>query len=620
MGYLSNMFSFFNKKNLRDFERELNKYYSLKDENEDGIKKVLSRLLNAKGIPFEDKFEIIKSRYLTNKLSKKDLNKFVENVINSEEIQTYDKNIYSSELFNLGFYDLHHKLKAEVFGGYNFKETLRSFHHLSGEKRLKYSDFIADLINNQKSLEFNFYDTEQDDVDSNLVPFTFASYYLEQKNYEKAINILKNHNKFVQHHQTNHFSNFNDVTHYIYQTKSFLDINFLKELNKQDALFLLASEALYYKNETNKIGNIYGALCECYFKYKESRELTSKELKTSLSMIEDFINEYEIKNPSISKNDKTYNFKEILSLIKIVGNFNTHAKNFIDLIHEGKINIGEKFSEIFHEMIIKNYIEMDLNNTKYFMESFSFEQLKTLTTEEQYLLYLNAYKNSSFENNNEKSEFDRFFRIIFNWKDNHFKSVRYFLLADDNNINKSFMSEKTIDKKIYNTIFFHIIDDKVKDNKNDIEYINMLINSLAMDFDYGCASDDLIKGVECIYNNLNQQGFDNEDIHPLIIKMLNKNNKTYNNSEDRVIDILEDDNFKIEELEKLCSTINMDIFKDYLDNIRLPNSLFQTIVASSEENKNMKRLMVEIEKKKINELVNVNLINPDINRKIKARI
>lgn len=618
MGYLSNMFSFFNKKEINDFENELNKCYAL--ENEDRVRKVLSQLLNARGISFENKFDIITKRYLSDKLSQKDLNKFVENVIESEEIQTYDKNIYSSELFNLGFYDLHHKLKVEVFGGYNFKETLRSFHHLSGEKRLKYSDFIADLINNQKSLEFNFYETEQDDVDSNLVPFTFASYYLEQKNYEKAINILKNHNKFVQHHQTNHYSNFNDVTHYIYQTKSFLDINFLKELNKQDALFLLASESLYYKNETNKIGNIYGALCECYFKYKESRELTYKELKTSLSMMEYFISEYESKNPSISKNDKTYNFKDILSSIKIVGNFNIHAKNFIDLIHEEKIKIGEKFSEIFYEMIIKNYIEMDLNNTKYFMESFSFEQLKTLTTEEQYLLYLNAYKNSNFENNNEKSEFDRIFRIIFNWNDTHFKSARYFLLADDNNINKSWMSEKPIDKKIYNTIFFHIIDDTVKDNKTDIEYINMLINSLAMDFDYGCESDGLIKGVECIYNNLNQQGFDNEDIHPLIIKMLNLNNKTYNNSEDRVIDLLENENFKIEELEKLCRHINIDMFKDYLNNFRLPNSLFQTIAASSQENKNMKRLMVEIEKNKINEFVTLDMTNFDITRKIKVRI
>jgi len=620
MGYLSDIISFFSKKNVNDFEKDLDKYLSL--ENEEGLKKALSRLLNARGISFEDKFKVIsKSSFtFTDKLYPKSLNKFIENVINSEEIEAYDKNVYSLELFNLGFYDLHHKLQVEVFGGYNFKETLKAFHHLSGEKRLKYSDFITNLITNQKSLDFNFYNIEQDGIDSNLVPFTFASYYLEQKNYEKAINILKNHNKFVDHHQTNHFSNFNDVTHYIYQTKSFLDINFLKELNKQDALFLLASEALYYKNETNKIGNIYGALCECYFKYKENRELTFKELKTSLSMIENFINEYEVKNPSISKNDKTYNFKEILSSMKIVGNFNKNAKNFIDLIHEGKINIGEKFSEIFHEMIIKNSIEMDFNNTKYFMESFSFEQLKTLTTEEQYLLYLNAYKNSSFENNNQKSEFDRFFRIIFNWNDNHFKSVRYFLLADDSNINKSFMSEKTIDKKIYSTIFFHIIDDKVKDNKNDIEYINMLINSLAMDFDYGCDSDGLIKGVECIYNNLNQQGFDNEDIHPLIIKMLNLNNKTYNNGEDRVIDLLEDDDFKIEELEKLCRHINIDMFKDYLNNFRLPNSLFETIMNSRQENKNMKRLMVEIEKKKINEFVNVNSTSPDTNRKMKVRI
>lgn len=134
------------------------------------------------------------------------------------------------------------------------------------------------------------------------------------------------------------------------------------------------------------------------------------------------------------------------------------AVNFIDLIIDNKINIGDSIYEIFHNMITKNRLNMDFKNTLYFIKRFAHNGLGFLSKEDQYLLYLNAYENSDFTNSKEKQELENTMVNLFHWTPEQFSQIRYHMDNNDT-INKEYYSDiSNFKERINNNLFFHFIE------------------------------------------------------------------------------------------------------------------------------------------------------------------
>lgn len=550
MNYFDKLINIFKPKNIEFYKDEIDKLYHTDDKK---IGKVLSSLIKNKNINFSLKFEIISERYLTKYLIMSDLKSFVEELINNTDISEHKKNMYLPRLFELEHYHLHHLLKNKLFNDYEFQDTVNQFLSLPKDKKEKYADYITNVIvDNKETFKFNV-DPSDPRKDSNTAPLVFVTYYLVNKNYSQAVKILKNYRNFVADPNINKFSDFRNTSHYLYQNEFFLDGKLLREINKQECLFLLADEQLEFRN---RVGNIYGALCECYFKSKTSRTLSSDELNTYLITVESMIQKYESKYNI--KNEKYYRFQDILTPLKISGNFNSHAVNFIDLIIDKKINIGDSIYEIFHNMITKNRLNMDFKNTLYFIKRFAHNGLGFLSKEDQYLLYLNAYENSDFTNSKEKQELENTMVNLFHWTPEQFSQIRYHMDNNDT-INKEYYSDiSNFKERINNNLFFHFKDDQIT-YSNDIA-LSFFFNSVFRDIHYSYSTEDILDGISYLYKELNKLNLQNDDIHFHFIESLN-NKMT--DEEFTFITILNDSQLSLDKFKEFYKNINLDIFKKY---------------------------------------------------------
>ncbi|HCJ8468005.1 TPA: hypothetical protein NV714_001734 [Escherichia coli] len=585
MNYFDKLINIFKPKNIEFYKDEIDKLYYTDDKK---IGKVLSSLIKNKNINFSLKFEIISERYLTKYLMMSDLKSFVEELINNTNISEHKKNMYLPRLFELEHYHLHHLLKNKVFNDYEFQDTVNQFLSLPKDKKEKYADYITNIIvDNKETFKFNV-DPSDPRKDSNTAPLVFVTYYLVNKNYSQAVKILKNYRNFVADPNINKFSDFRNTSHYLYQNEFFLDGKLLREINKQECLFLLADEQLEFRN---RVGNIYGALCECYFKSKTSRTLSSEELNTYLITVESMIQKYESKHNI--KNEKYYRFQDILTPLKVSGNFNSHAVNFIDLIIDKKINIGDSIYEIFHNMITKNRLNMDFKNTLYFITRFAHNGLGFLSKEDQYLLYLNAYENSDFTNSKEKKELENTMVNLFHWTPEQFSQIRYHMDNNDT-INKEYYSEiSNFKERINNNLFFHFKDDQIT-YSNDIA-LSFFFNSVFRDIHYSYSTEDILDGISYLYKELNKLDLQNDDIHFHFIESLN-NKMT--DEEFTFITILNDSQLSLDKFKEFYKNISLDIFKKYplTNNI---NISFVDIIKQCPEQENLNIKISHIE----NELI-----------------
>lgn len=585
MNYFDKLINIFKPKNIEFYKDEIDKLYHTDDKK---IGKVLSSLIKNKNINFSLKFEIISERYLTKYLIMSDLKSFVEELINNTDISEHKKNMYLPRLFELEHYHLHHLLKNKLFNDYEFQDTVNQFLSLPKDKKEKYADYITNVIvDNKETFKFNV-DPSDSRKDSNTAPFVFVTYYLVNKNYSQAVKILKNYRNFVADPNINKFSDFRNTSHYLYQNEFFLDGKLLREINKQECLFLLADEQIEFRN---RVGNIYGALCECYFKSKTSRTLSSEELNTYLITVESMIQKYESKYNI--KNDKYYRFQDILIPLKVSGNFNSHAVNFIDLIIDKKINIGDSIYEIFHNMITKNRLNMDFNNTLYFIKRFAHNGLGFLSKEDQYLLYLNAYENSDFTNSKEKQELENTMVNLFHWTPEQFSQIRYYMDNNDT-INKEYYNEiSNFKERINNNLFFHFKDDQIT-YSNDIA-LSFFFNSVFRDIHYSYSTEDILDGISYLYKELNKLDLENDDIHFHFIESLN-NKMT--DEEFTFITILNDSQLSLDKFKEFYKNINLDIFKKYplTNNIKIS---FVDIIKQCPEQENLNIKISHIE----NELI-----------------
>lgn len=585
MNYFDKLINIFKPKNIEFYKDEIDKLYYTDDKK---IGKVLSSLIKNKNINFSLKFEIISERYLTKYLMMSDLKSFVEELINNTNISEHKKNMYLPRLFELEHYHLHHLLKNKVFNDYEFQDTVNQFLSLPKDKKEKYADYITNVIvDNKETFKFNV-DPSDPRKDSNTAPLVFVTYYLVNKNYSQAVKILKNYRNFVADPNINKFSDFRNTSHYLYQNEFFLDGKLLREINKQECLFLLADEQLEFRN---RVGNIYGALCECYFKSKTSRTLSSEELNTYLITVESMIQKYESKHNI--KNEKYYRFQDILTPLKVSGNFNSHAVNFIDLIIDKKINIGDSIYEIFHNMITKNRLNMDFKNTLYFITRFAHNGLGFLSKEDQYLLYLNAYENSDFTNSKEKKELENTMVNLFHWTPEQFSQIRYHMDNNDT-INKEYYSEiSNFKERINNNLFFHFKDDQIT-YSNDIA-LSFFFNSVFRDIHYSYSTEDILDGISYLYKELNKLDLQNDDIHFHFIESLN-NKMT--DEEFTFITILNDSQLSLDKFKEFYKNISLDIFKKYplTNNI---NISFVDIIKQCPEQENLNIKISHIE----NELI-----------------
>lgn len=585
MNYFDKLINIFKPKNIEFYKDEIDKLYYTDDKK---IGKVLSSLIKNKNINFSLKFEIISERYLTKYLMMSDLKSFVEELINNTDISEHKKNMYLPRLFELEHYHLHHLLKNKVFNDYEFQDTVNQFLSLPKDKKEKYADYITNVIvDNKEIFKFNV-DPSDPRKDSNTAPLVFVTYYLVNKNYSQAVKILKNYRNFVADPNINKFSDFRNTSHYLYQNEFFLDGKLLREINKQECLFLLADEQLEFRN---RVGNIYGALCECYFKSKTSRTLSSEELNTYLITVESMIQKYESKHNI--KNEKYYRFQDILTPLKVSGNFNSHAVNFIDLIIDKKINIGDSIYEIFHNMITKNRLNMDFKNTLYFIKCFAHNGLGFLSKEDQYLLYLNAYENSDFTNSKEKQELENTMVNLFHWTPEQFSQIRYHMDNNDT-INKEYYSEiSNFKERINNNLFFHFKDDQIT-YSNDIA-LSFFFNSVFRDIHYSYSTEDILDGISYLYKELNKLDLQNDDIHFHFIESLN-NKMT--DEEFTFITILNDSQLSLDKFKEFYKNINLDIFKKYplTNNIKIS---FVDIIKQCPEQENLNIKISHIE----NELI-----------------
>lgn len=585
MNYFDKLINIFKPKNIEFYKDEIDKLYYMDDKK---IGKILSSLIKNKNINFSLKFEIISERYLTKYLMMSDLKSFVEELIDNTNISEYKKNMYLPRLFELEHYHLHHLLKNKIFNEYEFQDTVNQFLSLPKDKKEKYADYITNVIvDNKETFKFNV-DPSDPRKDSNTAPLVFVTYYLVNKNYSQAVKILKNYRNFVADPNINKFSDFRNTSHYLYQNEFFLDGKLLREINKQECLFLLADEQLEFRN---RVGNIYGALCECYFKSKTSRTLSSEELNTYLITVESMIQKYESKHNI--KNEKYYRFQDILTPLKISGNFNSHAVNFIDLIIDKKINIGDSIYEIFHNMITKNRLNMDFKNTLYFIKRFAHNGLGFLSKEDQYLLYLNAYENSDFTNSKEKQELENTMVNLFHWTPEQFSQIRYHMDNNDT-INKEYYSEiSNFKERINNNLFFHFKDDQIT-YSNDIA-LSFFFNSVFRDIHYSYSTEDILDGISYLYKELNKLDLQNDDIHFHFIESLN-NKMT--DEEFTFITILNDSELPLDKFKEFYKNINLDIFKKYplTNNI---NISFVDIIKQCPEQENLNIKISHIE----NELI-----------------
>lgn len=585
MNYFDKLINIFKPKNIELYKDEIDKLYYTDDKK---IGKVLSSLIKNKNINFSLKFEIISERYLTKYLMMSDLKSFVEELINNTNISEHKKNMYLPRLFELEHYHLHHLLKNKVFNDYEFQDTVNQFLSLPKDKKEKYADYITNVIvDNKETFKFNV-DPSDPRKDSNTAPLVFVTYYLVNKNYSQAVKILKNYRNFVADPNINKFSDFRNTSHYLYQNEFFLDGKLLREINKQECLFLLADEQLEFRN---RVGNIYGALCECYFKSKTSRTLSSEELNTYLITVESMIQKYESKHNI--KNEKYYRFQDILTPLKVSGNFNSHAVNFIDLIIDNKINIGDSIYEIFHNMITKNRLNMDFKNTLYFIKRFAHNGLGFLSKEDQYLLYLNAYENSDFTNSKEKQELENTMVNLFHWTPEQFSQIRYHMDNNDT-INKEYYSDiSNFKERINNNLFFHFKDDQIT-YSNDIA-LSFFFNSVFRDIHYSYSTEDILDGISYLYKELNKLDLQNDDIHFHFIESLN-NKMT--DEEFTFITILNDSQLSLDKFKEFYKNINLDIFKKYplTNNIKIS---FVDIIKQCPEQENLNIKISHIE----NELI-----------------
>lgn len=585
MNYFDKLINIFKPKNIEFYKDEIDKLYHTDDKK---IGKVLSSLIKNKNINFSLKFEIISERYLTKYLIMSDLKSFVEELINNTDISEHKKNMYLPRLFELEHYHLHHLLKNKLFNDYEFQDTVNQFLSLPKDKKEKYADYITNIIvDNKETFKFNV-DPSDPRKDSNTAPFVFVTYYLVNKNYSQAVKILKNYRNFVADPNINKFSDFRNTSHYLYQNEFFLDGKLLREIDKQECLFLLADEQIEFRN---RVGNIYGALCECYFKSKTSRTLSSDELNTYLITVESMIQKYESKYNI--KNEKYYRFQDILIPLKVSGNFNSHAVNFIDLIIDKKINIGDSIYEIFHNMITKNRLNMDFKNTLYFIKRFAHNGLGFLSKEDQYLLYLNAYENSDFTNSKEKQELENTMVNLFHWTPEQFSQIRYYMDNNDT-INKEYYNEiSNFKERINNNLFFHFKDDQIT-YSNDIA-LSFFFNSVFRDIHYSYSTEDILDGISYLYKELNKLDLQNDDIHFHFIESLN-NKMT--DEEFTFITILNDSQLSLDKFKEFYKNINLDIFKKYplTNNI---NISFVDIIKQCPEQENLNIKISHIE----NELI-----------------
>lgn len=583
MNYLDKFIHIFKPKKIDFYTDQIDILYYKNDKK---ISSVLSSLIKNKNIDFNFKFEIISERYLTKYLTPTDINFFVKELISNNEITDNKKNMYLSQLFELEHYHLHHLLKSEIFNSYEFQNTIEHFFSLSKDKRERYADFITDIIVNNKE-HFKFGVDPSDQIkNSNTAPFVFVTYYLANKNYSQAVKILKNYRHFVEDPNINKFSDFRNTSHYLYQNELFLDIKLLREMNKQECLFLLADEQIEFGN---RVGNIYGALCECYFKLKNSRTLSSEELNLYLITAESMILEYESKNKKI--NDKFYRFEDILSQLKISDNFNSHAINFINLVVDNKINIGKNIHEIFNNMITKNHLNMDFKNTLHFIKSFSHHGIGLLSIDEQYQLYINAYENSDFTNSKEKQKLEDTMVHIFKWDSQNFNEIRHYMDVKKESINKEYYKDVApFTERINRNLFLHFKDDKIN-YTNDIS-LNFFFNSTIRDISYHYSTEEILDGILYIYSELNKIGFTNNEIHPYFIESLNQKRM---DNKSTLINILNDPDLSLDKFRTFYADINLDIFKKYTSKKHSEVSFVEMIERHS-TNENLKIKISQIEK------------------------
>lgn len=583
MNYLDKFIHIFKPKKSDFYTDQIDILYYKNDKK---ISKILSSLIKNKNIDFNLKFEIISERYLTKYLTLPDINSFVAELISNKKITDNKKNMYLPQLFELEHYRLHHLLKAKLFDSYEFQDTVEYLFSLSKDKRKGYADFITDtIVNNTENFKFGI-DPTDERKNSNTAPFVFVTYYLFNKNYTQAVKILKHYRSFVEDPNINKLSDFRNTSHYLYQTEFFLDNKLLREMNKQECLFLLADEQIEF---TNKVGNIYAALCECYFKLINSRPLSSEELNLYLITVESMIQEHESKHKII--NNKYDRFEYILSELKLSRNFNSHAINFINLVIDNKINIGKNIHEIFNNMITKNHLNMDFKNTLYFINSFG---INLLSTEEQYQLYINAYENSDFTNSKEKQKFDDTMINNFKWDEQNFNDVRHYIDVKKKSINtEHHKNMRPFKKRISNNLFFHFKDDKIN-HTNDIS-LTFFLKSTIRDVNYHYSPDEIVDGILYMYSELNKIGFKNNEIHPYFIESLNEK---VINDKSTIIDIFNDPDLSLDKFKTFYTGINLDIFKKYTSQ-KSSGVSFVKIVEQDSTNENLKIKISQIE----NELI-----------------
>lgn len=304
-------------------------------------------------------------------------------------------------------------------------------------------------------------------------------------------------------------------------------------------------------------------------------------------MIQKYESKYNIKN------EKYYRFQDILIPLKVSGNFNSHAVNFIDLIIDKKINIGDSIYEIFHNMITKNRLNMDFKNTLYFIKRFAHNGLGFLSKEDQYLLYLNAYENSDFTNSKEKQELENTMVNLFHWTPEQFSQIRYYMDNNDT-INKEYYNEiSNFKERINNNLFFHFKDDQIT-YSNDIA-LSFFFNSVFRDIHYSYSTEDILDGISYLYKELNKLDLENDDIHFHFIESLN-NKMT--DEEFTFITILNDSQLSLDKFKEFYKNINLDIFKKYplTNNIKIS---FVDIIKQCPEQENLNIKISHIE----NELI-----------------
>lgn len=360
----------------------------------------------------------------------------------------------ASLLFDNQYYDIYFELRTKT-KNLHIADLINDFVSLESrpETQKKYAYSLLEKYKNNyfiKSNPFKFpVNNEQINYNNNEIyyaPYFLLDYFLKFHDYKSMVELLLSikQSKFSKSHLENN-NIYSLSTHYIYKTKLVFNTEFIKQLKKQDATLLLA-KSNRHNNRYNYSGNIFEALTESYFIYKESPKLTEQEIRYLNNI--DFTN-----NSEVTARDL------LLAIPK--AQLQTHFTEIFNFILQNKYHLSPKEkSNLYHFFVDNIKFTPDFKNMLCLLDHL--HKNKLLENEDIKSIYNKPFGVSDIKDPY-KQNYDDFFKQNYNWKESHFLNQRYYqglsfnYFMDDLNITFSQKIEKLIDF-YFNDTTFHLSD------------------------------------------------------------------------------------------------------------------------------------------------------------------